>query len=341
MEGDLLDAEANHARKMGELPKALAKYREALGKLRDVPSDRQSETSLRASVANILTELGRYEEAIAAAREAVARAQALGEHHPTNVSTQSALGIALWYRGDAGEAVEVFSRSAALGEAIFGIEHRRVQAVLDNRAGALIDAGQPELALEYFAETIAKLDADEHASRLSRLLGEQSRALRRVGRLREEVESCRRAVDIRRETLPERHPKLALSLTNLGSAERRIGDVDASIEHLREAVDIFAEAVGESTTRTITARSQLARSLASKGRSEDALDQLDRITEAVEHAELDPVERAGMDLAVVHVWLAAGREDEAKQRAADLRTSLDALGRPAAHLLRELDELEK
>lgn len=339
LEAGLLHAEADHARRMGDLPTALEKYREALAGLRGVASDEQDAASLLGAIANVLTELGRYDEAVEVARDAVARSVALGEHHPTALPTRGALGLALWYRGDAREAVEVLTQTATIGKAIYGVEHPRVQLVLDNRAGALIDAGHPEAALEYFAETIPKLAPDEHASRLARVLGEQSRALRRLGRVREEVESSRRAVEIRRETLPERHPRIALSLTNLGSAERRVGDVGPSIEHLREAADIFAGAVGESTTRTIVARSELARSLAADGQIEGALEQIEQVTRSLASAELDPVERAEAELAVVDVWLVAGREDDARQRSAELRTTLEALGKPAAHVLRELDEL--
>ena len=341
LETSLHQAAGNHAKRMGDLPSALAAYREALGSLRGVPADQQDAASLRGAVANVLTELGRYDEAIDIAREAVAHAEVLGEHHPSVISTSGALGIALWYRGDNDEAVEVLTRTATIGAAIYGTEHPRVQLVLDNRAGALIDAGQAETALKHYDEAIPKLERapDEHASRLARILGERGRALGRLGRFSDEVQTHRRAVAIRREALPERHPRIALSLTNLGAAQRRVGDVSSSIEHLREAVDVFSTAVGESTTRTIVARSELARSLAASGDTAGAIEQIERATTAAKTAELDPVDRVGLDLAELDVWIAAGRTEDAEQRATTIRDRIAELGQSAAHLAKELETI--
>ena len=76
------------------------------------------------------------------------------------------------------------------------------------------------------------------------------------------------AAEIRRRSLPERHPDLALTLAELANALAGVGEVDEAREHLREAL-----AICEARLSTAEHGRVIVHSLTSRAR--DALARLD------------------------------------------------------------------
>ncbi|NLF69720.1 MAG: tetratricopeptide repeat protein [Candidatus Anammoximicrobium sp.] len=205
-----------------------------------------------------LVEQGRVEEGVACYRKAL-------EIEPDHADAHSNLGLALVQQGKIDEGI---------GHFLTALEIAPDQAEVRNNFGhALLQLGRLDEALLQL-RTALEL-APDYASahnNLGRVLTLQGRfgearshyeaalagapneaqfhhnlshVLAQMGKVAEAIHHGRRAAELRKETLGERHPDYAASLNNLGLMYQSEGDHARAEQLLRRATEIWKETLGE------------------------------------------------------------------------------------------------
>ncbi|MEV6348792.1 FxSxx-COOH system tetratricopeptide repeat protein [Actinoplanes sp. NPDC051851] len=186
---------------------------------------------LRVNLANVIRSLGEFTESLAIDQEVLAEQRAgLGEDHPLTLATAGGLGGDLRGLGHYQQALEQDQRTYDLWLEAFGEDHPRTLASLNN------------LATSY------------------RLMGDYRKAL----------ELDERVLRGREVILGKRHPNTLLSMGHLGRDLREAGEYQRSVTLLRLVAQAFTEEISADARHTLNANVNLAISMRSSGRVEEA-----------------------------------------------------------------------
>lgn len=151
-------------------------------------------------------------------------------------------------------------------------------ASLRNSEGLLrLAAGEPDAAIERFADALAITDADgANPLRMSSALNNYANALAAAGRYAEARSALERAIGLLEDTLGPNHPAIAGDLSNLGFIADRQGDLEAARRYLERGVAIAAAGAGEDHPSLHEATNNLAVFYYSAGELESAAQLFDR-----------------------------------------------------------------
>lgn len=127
------------------------------------------------------------------------------------------LGVAMYYRGEGDESVNVLSRAVRVQEVARGLNHAKVGVALMSLADALFY----------------------------------------TGRAREAVRVLRRAVVVREAAHGPSEDKLAVAYYNLGNALESVDQLYDAVSSFCRALTIFSAAVGSDHHATLQTRSRL------------------------------------------------------------------------------------
>jgi MinD-like ATPase involved in chromosome partitioning or flagellar assembly/tetratricopeptide (TPR) repeat protein len=191
---------------------------------------------LRFNMANILRDMGRFAESKDLDDEVLSAQQdLLGPDHPHTLVTAGSLAADLRGLGQYAEALERDKKTYGQWQTLFGDEHPRTLAALNN------------LAASY------------------RLMGDFARALE----LDQSVHRLRRVV------LGERHPRTLGSAGHIGRDLREAGQYEESATWLTAVVQSYSDTSVAETRDMVLANVNLAISLRSAGRAQEAAALLD------------------------------------------------------------------
>ena len=145
---------------------------------------------------------GSFGEALELYRRARAAAAELAPDHPSLVPLMTGEASCLFDMGRTGEALALFERARALGEAVLGPDHADLADAIEGIARAYIEAGHPERALEPLERAVAARERLDVPSRTAQRARAQSEF--RLARLLIDLGRDRaRALDLAREAEQE------------------------------------------------------------------------------------------------------------------------------------------
>jgi tetratricopeptide (TPR) repeat protein len=310
-----------------------------------------------------------YRRALAMQREA------LGGEHPALAGTLNNLGALFRARGDPAGAAQLLRQALALKEAALGPLHPSLGNTLRALSAALADLGQLDeaLLLERRALDIAVASVGPDHPDSARALGDLAATLRGLGRLDESEDAARRALAILGDGSPQRaslhntlgniaadrgqlaaaaeayrevlrlheaasgpdSTRVASALSNLATVlagRRRCAE---AVPLLRRAVAIERAAHGDRGPSLAFSRATLAQCLLDLRRTGEAREEVDLALAALAGVELDPIERAGIELLRAEVLWRAGDRAAARAQAAAAER-IDPADPRAAELVRAI-----
>ena len=219
----------------------------ALDAARSVDGDPAAtiEASVLIDLGSLDLELMKVESAEARIREGLSLQRAvLGENHPTIAGTQLSLAKVLSEKGEFDTANQLFQASLETTRKVFGESHIRVAVVLHNYGFHLMNR-DPEQAEIYLREAVQLLEGRGNDVAVARALDVLAAAQLDREDYDQAERSFLRALDLRRDSLPDEHPDIAQSLNNLGSLHMRSGRYDQAVPLLADALDRYSGLYGE------------------------------------------------------------------------------------------------
>ena len=209
-----------------------------------------STAAARYDLVQVLLALGRNEEAVVQARQLLEQMlQSFGEHHRRTLLARSTLGLAESHAGQLAEGERDLRQALAGSESVYGPEHPDVGDALINLANNLRDQRRSAEALPL----------------------------------------ARRADEIYRGRLGEKHPRRAVALALLGELSLAAGDADAAVPPLEQALALVAGQPVEQAAIQLSLGEALWRSGGDRQRARTLLEQ-SRAWSAAQAARLpDPM----------------------------------------------------
>ena len=203
------------------------------------------EASILIDLGSLDLELMKIESAEALIREGLSLQRAvLGENHPTIAGTQLSLAKVLSEKGEFDKANQLFQASLGTTRKVFGEDHIRVAVVLHNYGFHVMNR-DPEQAEVYLREAVKLLERRGNDVAVARALDVLAAAQLDRENYDQAEMSFLRALDLRRDSLPDEHLDIAQSLNNLGSLYMRSGRYDQAVPLLTEALDRYTDLYGE------------------------------------------------------------------------------------------------
>ncbi|MEM8993385.1 MAG: serine/threonine-protein kinase [Acidobacteriota bacterium] len=195
------------------------------------------------TTARVLWRLGRARTSRPLAEEALEIRGRLSTDSVELAESLAFVGVLAGEADDHGRAEQLLRRALALREA--KSDSRELASVLLDLAAILEESGQAEVGLPYARRALGIVEAEfgPRDRRVSGVLNNLGTLSDQAGRVDEAEQAYRRAIEIKRETLPRGHPSLAPTLVNLGNLlafHRREG----AVELFREARAIEEKALG-------------------------------------------------------------------------------------------------
>lgn len=173
--------------------------------------------------------------------------------------------------------------------ALLGADHLNTLMTAGSFAADLRSLGRYADALEQDQKTYDAWRAgfdDDHPRTLG-ALSNLAVSHRLMGNLREALRLDEQVYQARKELLPENHPSTLLSGTSLGRDLREAGEFERSINLLTGIRDAYAVVMGANSRFVVNARANLAISMRTAGRPDEAGRLLDQAWEDLK-AELGP-----------------------------------------------------
>ena len=239
------------------------------------------------------TNLGQIQQAAQTLRRA---AEVLGR---TSVGRNSLhliladLAINAWHRGQLEQAEDFFARAEtayddALKNGVTPLEDMDFAINATNRSRLLLDMGRPQAALEQTDLAWKHFEADaargpqkwNSKSQAARILMAAAMANSDLGRRDDAIESVLRATEVARGAMPDKHPDLALMLTNAADLLFVLNAKDKALPLLQEAVGINRVALPDTIPQRLDAEVQLAHYYLTVGDRQAAIEQFRRVTAA-------------------------------------------------------------
>lgn len=198
-----------------------------------------------------------------------------------------------WHRGELEQAEDFFERAAtsyddAVKNGATPLQDMDIAISATNRARLLLDMGRPQAALEQTDLAWKHFEADaargpqkwNSKSQAARILMAAAMAKNDLGHGEDAIDAVLRATDIAREAMPEKHPDLALMLSNAADLLFVLDAKDKALPLLREAVSINREALPDTIPQRVDAEVQLALHYLTTGDRDAAIEQFRRVTAA-------------------------------------------------------------
>ena len=224
-----------------------------------------------------------------------------------------------------------------------GAAHRETAVLVNNIGNAYFRLGRFEEAITHFQRADAiwrKLDSLSSTDALN-TLNNWAGAEYRLGRVEEAVKLFERALELRRELYGPSAAMAAL-LNNLGKALLQLQRHGEATGLLREAIQMGREhAGGDTSTVVLSAGMGLVDALVMGGMPDQARGEMDWLEPAlIESRGTDHLLAGMLGVTQVRLLHAEGRRQEALERTAATRGTLESLGPAAAAALAELEKLE-
>jgi serine/threonine-protein kinase len=169
------------------------------------------------------------------------------------------LSVALWRRGEYGEALPLAEEALALRRRHLGEEHTEVASTLLALASILSARGEYDRAEEVTRRCLAmrrKLLGGKHPH-VAITLSNLGLLLQARGRLEEAEQRHREALAIRRAAFGDHHLEVAASRNNLGTLLYAKGDFPGAADQIGRALAIWRSALGETHPHVLTALNNL------------------------------------------------------------------------------------
>jgi serine/threonine-protein kinase len=250
--------------------------REALqAALDQVPSDRyKARATISGAFGNLYFSLGQPREALQWHEKAV-------EYARMPPIDEEALALALVNMsnrlsrlGRVDEALAAANESVELRVAVFGSEHIRTIPSYINLAYVYMDAGRWEEAISQAREVIGLFESlgISESRDLAAIHGALGLAAERMGDSATAIEGFSRALEIQQSVLPEGHPSLAVTRSNLASRLIAGGDHEEGLALLEQAWEVHEEITqGEASRPKAFVEVNIADAMIRLGRFPEAL----------------------------------------------------------------------
>jgi len=256
----------------GEIESARDFLQQALDQ---VPEDHhQAKATISGAFGNLYFSLGQPSEALEWHEKAV-------EYARMAPVDEEALALALLNRsnrlsrlGRIEEALAAANESVELRVGVFGSEHIRTIPSYINLAYVYMDAGRWEEAISQAREVIDLFESlGISASRdLAAIHGALGLAGERMGDSATAIEGFSRALEIQRAVLPEGHPGLAVTRSNLASTLIAGGEYEEGLALLEQAWEVHEEVTqGEASRPKAFVEVNIADAMIRLGRFPEAL----------------------------------------------------------------------
>lgn len=258
-------------------------------------SAHQGRAAIYMGLGNAHTAAGRFREALAWFERSVEA----GREPPVNRETlaMSLLNSAnvLSRLGQIDAALAAVDESLRLRIDMFGREHTRTIPSFISRSYVLMEAGRWDEAIASAREAadLERAVAGPETRRMAAIWGAVGLAAERMGDNQTAREGFSRALEVQEKLLPDDHPDLAVTRSNLASAMMAQGEYEASIELLMKAW----------STHSALAEGQPSRS------------------------------KAIAEVNIAHVWLELGDPEKGLQWASDALRGAEAVLDPQQWLL--------
>jgi eukaryotic-like serine/threonine-protein kinase len=243
----------------GEYPKAEELTRKGLALRRDLldPEDTLVAASMT-DLAAIMGAQGKEEDAESLFRAGLAidRKHEAWQRVATDLHN---LSVALWRRGEYGEALPFAEEALALQRRLHGEEHTDVATSLLALASILQASGEFDRAEELNRQCLAmrrKLLGGEHPH-VAIVLNNLGLLLQARGRLEEAEQNLRKALAVRRAALGDHHLEVAASRNNLALVLYAKGDFSGAADQIERALAIWRPVLGETHPHVLTALNNL------------------------------------------------------------------------------------
>ena len=225
-------------------------------------------------LAGLLRDSRQFAESETIYKEVIAsRARMLGEDHVEVAHIWNSYSQLLSDMNRHEAALDANTRFIEIMERAFSGPHPSLGAAYHNRATFLINAGQPDDAVEHFRKSIAMQDAVElppqHPNRAYPLAGIAGVHLDEQRFVDAEV-ILRDVLQLRRENYPEEHVLISETKSSLGAALAGLGEFTESEALQREAYDRFLSDRGADDPRTRRAVRRLVDLYERSGNADEA-----------------------------------------------------------------------
>jgi tetratricopeptide (TPR) repeat protein len=228
----------------------------------------------------VLQALGRYDDAYALTRTALDQMrEALGDDHEETLILMNCHCIDLWARGEFAASVEFTAATLELHVRVFGSDHPRTFAAMNNYAEALELSGSykeaRELNKKVYDEKLVVYGRNDHP-RVLFTLDALGRTTLGEGHYAQALEIAERAYDgylgqVRETVLPERHPWVLQQAVDLSSALRAAGKISDALALAEETYGRHQQAYSNPDhPRTLAAAVNLGNAQRAAGSIESA-----------------------------------------------------------------------
>lgn len=132
-------------------------------------------------------------------------------------------------------------------------------SIFSMNAVVLLNSGNYKEALQAIEKAEANLSMSEmdDARKMTDVLSIKTTVLGRMGEFEESLRTAERSLEIVRRIFPERHPKVALSLVNLGHSYEEVKKSAEAERCLLEALDIYISLFGDESLNVATVYNNL------------------------------------------------------------------------------------
>jgi tetratricopeptide (TPR) repeat protein/tRNA A-37 threonylcarbamoyl transferase component Bud32 len=337
-EAELHNSLGNTFSARNQLDDALAAYQRA----RDLwvsalGPEHPSVATARNNIGIVLRKQGNYSEALVSMNEALRiREATLGASHPRVADARYNIGNVLRQLGRDDEALALFEQALVIWQTGLGARHRNVAFGLSNVGNVHFGRGELEQALALYEQA-----RDIWAQALGPDHTDVAMALNNIGNVyymrgdqEQALASYQRAVAIWEAALGPDHPSVAMGLGNVAQVLQARGE-------LEQAVALHERVLASQITTQGPEHPEVAQTLANLGATQHkrgelsaAREAFDRALKILEHSEIDPVTRAGIEFGSAGVMWDRGERSAARTLAlaarercvaADSKTSLEMI----------------
>jgi len=162
-------------------------------------------------------------------------------------------------------AVSELERALAWNEQMNGPDHPATAEAHNNLAATLLHVRRYDDARVHLERAVALYEAAGLEAKLGTPLDNLVLVLRESGHPTEALEISKRALEIRRQTLPADHPDIGNTLINRGQTLAKLGQRRAAIADLTAALAIYERALGPDHLRVADGAYSLAVELGKDG----------------------------------------------------------------------------
>jgi tetratricopeptide (TPR) repeat protein len=239
----------------------------------------------------------------------------LGREHPDVLSSLNNLGVMQFDRGEFQAAVDTFIELLEIDRKCFGSIHPSTARSLHNLGNALASDGRLDGAERFLREALdirRELFGEEHPD-VANTMKELSRVYMQQGRLDEALPLAQAGLLMARRLLGETHPTVAGSFYILGEIYQNHSEFGAAANAFKEASARYANSIGSQHWRSATAEGSYGETLVSLGRYEEAEESLLNALSVLRVVEGRPRRTHRAIEALVALYEAWGKPDNAAE----------------------------